>query len=58
MVRYKKPMCFNFSPKSVELVTQLSRDLGINKTAVVEMAVHKLARKELQAAAHRELAKK
>lgn len=46
VVRHREGTSFRFRPDTLQLIDKLSEQLGINKTAVVEMAVRKLAGRE------------
>jgi predicted transcriptional regulator len=37
---------YRFSPETAEIIDRLAAALGVKKTAVIEMALHKLMREE------------
>jgi hypothetical protein len=41
------PTSFRLSPKAQSLALKMSKKLGVSKTAVVELALRRLAEKEL-----------
>ena len=45
-MRKKNPTAIRFTPKARELLEGLAEHLGVTKTAVMEMAIRKLAQKE------------
>ena len=47
MKKDQNPTSYRFSPEARELIDRLSVHLGISKVSVIELAVRRLARREM-----------